>query len=168
MATVLLKGNLFLLSFFVRDKCLFSLFLMFILSAAPFFSAAHYSCPSLFLSSLTQIFFFFFFFFCCPLFFAAHLFSGVLKTKTKSSLRLTKTLRLENEENNPKPSIWLTLLGPKDQLLGLVRRRVNRIVGFGLLTSFSSLRVLGVLGVLVNLNLGFVRCSQFFTSVQKK
>ena len=28
---------------------------------------------------------------------------GVLKTKTP------KTLRLENEESNPKPSIWLSL-----------------------------------------------------------
>ena len=139
MATVLLKGNLFLLSFFVRDKCLFSLcFTVYFVRRSFFF------CPSLFLSPLTQ-FFFFFFFFLLPTFFCCS--PGVLKTKTKSRLRLTKTLRLENEENNPKPFIWLTLLGPKDQLLGLVRRIVNRIVGFGLLTSFSSLRVLVVLAI---------------------
>ena len=47
--TVLLKGHLVLLSFFVRDKCLFSPFLILILSAAHFyfghslfFSAAHF------------------------------------------------------------------------------------------------------------------------------
>ena len=79
--TVLLKGHLFLLSFFVRDKCLFSLFLVLILSAADlffplrtifsatyFFSAAHFFYgssqffPSLncFYSSLFSVYLVFF------------------------------------------------------------------------------------------------------------
>ena len=57
---------------------------------------------------------------------------GVLKTKTP------KIRRLKNEESNPKPSIWLTL-----DLKTNFRPRVNQIEGFGLLSSFSSLRVLG-------------------------
>ena len=65
--------------------------------------------------------------------------SGVSKTKSP------KTLRLVNEESNLKPSIWLTLglhvtIGLK---LGF-RPRVSQIEGFMLLSSFLTLRVLGV------------------------
>ena len=57
---------------FMRDKCIFSLFLILIFSAAPFFSDAHFFfcrspffCCSIFSCVL---------FFCCPIFFAAHFF----------------------------------------------------------------------------------------------
>ena len=49
-------------------------------------------------------------------------------------LRLPKTLRLENEESNPKASIWLTLARLNSRGLKLVfRLRVSQIDGFGLL-----------------------------------
>ena len=56
----------------------------------------------------------------------------VLASLVKTRLN---TLRLESEESNPKPSIWLTLGLELD-----FRRRVSQIEGFGLLSSFSSLR----------------------------
>ena len=58
----------------------------------------------------------------------------------KRGVLKTKTLRLENEESSPKPSIWQTL-----GLKLVFRPRVSQIEGFGgLLSSFSNLRVLGV------------------------
>ena len=79
VCTVLLKGNLFLPSFFVRDKCLFSLFLILILSAPPFFfrrslfsSAAQFFSPLIFFFSPFLLLLIFFsaaqFFICHSLF----------------------------------------------------------------------------------------------------
>ena len=62
-----------------------------------FFPAAHF----FFLRSLN-----FLFFFSLATFFWCSHFWGVLKRKNPKFL---KALRLENEESNPKPSIWLTL-----------------------------------------------------------
>ena len=59
--------------------------------------------------------------------------AGVFKTKT------LRPRKLENKESKPKPSIWLTL-GLKTNF----RPRVSQIEGFGLLSSFSSLRGLRV------------------------
>ena len=59
-------------------------------------------------------------------------------------LRNPKTLRLENEGNNPKPSVWLSL-----GLKLVFRLRVSQIEDFGLLSLFSIYRVLCLLGVFV-------------------
>ena len=113
---MLLKGHLFLLSFYVRDKCLYLLFFILILSAAHFF----FCLPPTFFPL---------YFFCCPPFFCCSFFirrsffsvgqfnfficrslflnrrrkwraagkRGVLQTKT---LKTPKTPRLENDGLN--------------------------------------------------------------------
>ena len=128
-----LKGHLFLLCFFIRDKCLFSLFLILILFAAPFFSATHFffrhsffPAAQFFFCRSLEFFCFFFFFF---------------------SLHFLANPRLKNQL--------------------LVRPRVSQIEGFGLLPSFSSLRVSGVLGSLFSRHPFFPAAHHFLQLFKK-